>query len=189
MSPLASPGDYTVQMTVGEDVFSMPLTVLKDPSSAGSQGEIEAQFAVILELREEANAVVDLINEAESIRGQLVDLSRLIQGKEGAEEILAAVKELDQVLIDLEMGLTDLRMAGGQDSLRWPRQLFAKLTSLAGYMGGSDFRPTMQQLEVHEGLQGLLRDAQSRLASIRAGELAELNGILVERGTDHIIGG
>ena len=189
VSPLAPPGDYTVQMTVGEDVLSVPLTVRKDPSSAGTQADIEAQFQVILRLREETNVVVDLINEAESIRGQLVELSRLIQGKEGAEEILAAVKELDQVLIDLEMGLTDLRMAGGQDSLRWPRQLLAKLTSLAGYMGGSDFRPTMQQLEVHEGLQGLLRDAQSRLASIRAGELASLNRALVERGVDHIVGG
>ena len=39
-------------------------------------------------------------------------------------------------------------MTGGmafQDTLRWPRQLYAKLNSLAGYVQGTDFAPTAQQ--------------------------------------------
>jgi hypothetical protein len=177
-----------VRLTVGDEVLTAPLTVLKDPASAGSAAEIRAQFQVILQLQEETNAVVDLINEAESIRAQVVDLSGRLVGKDGVAEILAAGRALDEALIDLEMGLTDLRLAGGQDSLRWPRQLLAKLTSLAGYIGGSDFPPTEQQLEVHEGLQKLLADAQGRMETIRGGELAALNRALVDGGFPHIIG-
>jgi len=188
VSPLAPPGQYTVKMTMGEEELTAPLTVLKDPSSAGSEADILNQTGVILQIREEANAVADLINEAESIRAQLVDLKRLIQGKDGTDGILEIAKELDQALIDLEMGLTDLRLGGGQDTLRWPRQLLAKLTSLAGYISGSDFPPTTQQLEVHERLQGLLRDAQARMEEIKSGELARLNGQLDAGGFPNIMG-
>ena len=73
--------------------------------------------------------------------------------------------------------------------MRWPRQLFAKLTSLAGYIGGSDFPPTTQHLEVHERLQGLLVEAQARMGEIRNQELARLNQLLREKGIPNVIGG
>ncbi len=136
--------------------------------------------------------MVDLINEAEVIRAQIVDLKELLKGKEGADEILVAEEALDGALVDLEMGLTDLRLSGGsagQDALRWPRQLYARITSLAGYIGGSDFPPTMQQIEVHEGLKELLRAAESRMVEIRGGELAVLNRMLAEKGIPHVSGG
>ena len=47
----------------------------------------------------------------------------------------------------------------------------------------------MQQMEVHEGLQRLLGEAEARMVEIRRGELAALNQILVEKGIPHIIGG
>jgi hypothetical protein len=192
VSPLAPPGVYTVRLSVGDQEFSVPLTVLKDPSSAGSEEDIRSQFQVILQLREETNQVVDLINEAEWIRVQIVTLKELMRGVEGEDEVVAAAEALDQVLMDLEMGLTDLRLSGGsagQDALRWPRQLLAKLTSLAGYIGSSDFPPTTQQLEVHARLQGLLRDHLDRMDGIRSGELADLNRILTGRGIPHIMSG
>jgi hypothetical protein len=133
---------------------------------------------------------VDLINQAEWVRAQLVTLGELVDGANGEAEIDDAAENLDQALVDLEMGLTDLRLSGGsagQDALRWPRQLYAKLTSLAGYIGSSDFRPTDQHLEVHRRLQGLLTDAQNRMREIREGELATLNDMLTERGIPHII--
>ncbi|MCJ7627787.1 MAG: hypothetical protein MUO50_05295, partial [Longimicrobiales bacterium] len=192
VSPLAPPGEYTLRLRVGDQEFSAPLVVLKDPVSTGSVADIRAQFDVILQLREETNAVVDLINEAEVIRAQIVDLKELLRGKEGADELLVAEEALDEALVDLEMGLTDLRLSGGsagQDALRWPRQLYARITSLAGYIGGSDFPPTMQEIEVYEGLQELLRAAENRMVEIRGGELAALNRMLVEKGIPHVSGG
>jgi hypothetical protein len=189
VSPLAPPGEYTVRLTVGDQEFTQPLTVLKDPNSAGTEAEIQEQFRVILQIRDDADATVDLINEAEVIRAQLVDLKELIRGKDGAEQIVAAADALNVSLIDLEMGLTDLRLSGGQDTLRWPRQLLAKLTSLAGYISGTDFVPTTQQMEVLGRLQGLLSGAQARMAAIKGTELAALNQLLLEMGIGHVIAG
>jgi photosystem II stability/assembly factor-like uncharacterized protein len=191
VAPLAPPGEYVVRLIVGDEEFTQPLVVLKDPSSTGSAADIRTQLTVLLELRDEANAVVDLINEAESVRDQVMRLSERLRDMEGSDDVRAAAKEIDQKLIDFEMTLTDLRMSGGmagQDRLRWPRQLYAKITSLAGYIGGSDFVPTTQQLEVHERLQGLLRDAQSQMRVLREQDIAEFNDLVVEKGILHVGG-
>jgi photosystem II stability/assembly factor-like uncharacterized protein len=188
---LAPPGEYTLRLTVGEAEFTRELTVLKDPNSAGSEADIRAQTAVILQLREEANAVVGLINEAEVIRAQLLRLKERVGGMEAGGEIVQAADGVDERLVQLEMGLTDLRLSGGtagQDRLRWPRQLFAKITSLAGYIAGSDFRPTTQQLEVHGRYQALLSEAEAEMAAVKSGPLAALNQLLEDRGVPHVTG-
>jgi hypothetical protein len=192
VSPLAPPGEYTVQLTVGDQEFNQPLVVLKDPNSTGTEADIREQYVVILELRDNANAVVDLINEAELIRDQVKRLIERVRDRAGTDDIIAAGRELDQKIIDLEMNLTDLRMSGGsagQDRLRWPRQLYAKITSLAGYIGGSDYPPTMQQIEVHDRLKGLLQEYQSQMQAIREQDVAAFNRMLADRGMAGVIAG
>jgi hypothetical protein len=191
VSPLAPPGEYTLRLSVGEEEITQPLTVVKDPNSTGTEADIRAQTEVVLQLREEANEVVGIINGAEIIRSQLVRLKDRMRGRAGAGTILEAADGLDAQLVELEMGLTDLRLSGGmagQDALRWPRQLYAKITSLAGYIGGSDFPPTTQQLEVHRRYQGLLQEARDEMEGIRQGPLAALNRLLTEEGIPHLGG-
>ncbi len=101
------------------------------------------------------------------------------------EDLLAAADTLDQELIDLEMMLFDLRLSGGlsrQDTLRWPRRLYAKLTSLAGYVSGTDHRPTDQHLEVFEQYRGQLDDYWSTVRRLETEDLAALNAELRDRG-------
>jgi photosystem II stability/assembly factor-like uncharacterized protein len=105
VAPLAPPGEYTVRLTVGEEEFNEQLVVLKDPHSAGTEADIREQVSVLLQLRDEANAVVDLINGAESVREQIIRLKDRVSGMDGADEIVAAADELDQKLVDLEMNL------------------------------------------------------------------------------------
>ena len=115
-----------------------------------------------------------------------------VRGREGANDIITAGRELDEKLIDFEMNLTDLRMSGGsagQDRLRWPRQLYAKITSLAGSIGGSDFAPTTQQTEVHERLKDLLREYQAQMQTIREQDIATFNRMLSESGLAGVIVG
>ncbi len=81
-------------------------------------------------------------------------------------------------------------MTGGmafQDTLRWPRQLFAKLTSLAGYVQGTDFAPTAQQVEVHGEYRERLGAAQRSLESLRETARA-LDQALVAAGIGRLSG-
>ena len=138
------------------------------------------------------NSTAALINRIEWTRKGLQDVEARFRDDADFRDVVQAGEALHQALVDLEMRLFDLRLSGGtagQDTIRWPRQLFAKLTSLAGYISGSDFPPTTQQLEVHQRLQDMLRDAERRMGEIRDQELTRLNELLTEKGVPNVIGG
>lgn len=155
--PQAVPGVYTVRLTVDGTVHEQPLEVLMDPSSQGSMAGIRAQHAMQLELRGEVNRVVSAIDSLEVWRAEVAQRG----------ENSALVAELNA----LTHTLYDLRLSGGsagQDGLRWPRQLFAKMTSLGGYISGSDSPPTDQAVEVHVIYQERLREVEAEVARLRA---------------------
>jgi hypothetical protein len=71
--------------------------------------------------------------------------------------------------------------------VRWPRQLFAKLTALAGYISGSDDRPTDQSGEVRDRYRQELTDVLARWREMAGGDLAEFNQLLVRRGLPPVV--
>jgi hypothetical protein len=165
-----------------------PLVLLKDPNSGGSELEIQEQVIMAREIRESVDAVVTLIDEIERIRAQ----SQLVRERNAdhaaAEEIREVGGTLEAELIELEMRLFDVRLTGGtarQDTLRWARRLYARLTSLAGYIAGTDDRPTDQSREVLDMLQSELGDYQRQMVAIRE-DLATFNRLLADRGIDPI---
>jgi len=56
VSLLVLPGTYTVTLTVADEKFTQKLNVLKDPHSAGSENDIQAQTRVQTALFDEMNA-------------------------------------------------------------------------------------------------------------------------------------
>jgi hypothetical protein len=189
---LAAPGAYTVKLTLGETELTQELVVRKDPSSEGSDTEVTAQVETLLEIRENINTVVAMVNEIEWVRKQIRDLDEMLAEKEDVEEILEAGKALDEKLDALEGRFFELRMSGGsarQDTLRWRRRLYSKLTSLAGYIGGSDFPPTTQQMEVYRLYQEQLEESQREINGLREEDIAAFNQILRDKGIPGIIAG
>ncbi|NQW03462.1 MAG: sialidase [Acidobacteria bacterium] len=190
VSPLAPPGHYTFRIKVGDrETQEQPLVVLKDPKSAGSDADIAAQFAMQLELRANQNDVAAVISEAERVRAQLGDLRGLLSGRDDSAEINKQITAIDEKIIDLEMELTDLRLVGGQDTLRYPRQLYAKISSLAGYISGHDFAPTEAHRAVHEMYKESLGTHQQQMNVIRDTDLADFNKMLRDKGIGTVISG
>jgi hypothetical protein len=151
------PGIYTVRLTVDGEVHEQPLEVRMDPSSQGSMAGIRAQHAMQLELRSEVNRVVSAIDSLEVWRAE-------VGRRAETSELMAELNALTHTLYDLRLS----GGSAGQDGLRWPRQLFAKMTSLGGYISGSDFPPTDQSQEVHVIYQERLREVEAEIARLRA---------------------
>jgi hypothetical protein len=169
VTPAAIPGTYTVRLTVNGETYEQPLTLLTDPTSTGSMGGMRAQLAMGLELRDMADRVVELIDALEVERARLLEL-------EASDGLSPAQQARYDELTELEMQLTDLRLTGGQDSLWWGRQLFAKITSLGGYISGSDHGPTDQAVEVQQLYMELLDAAEAAWERLRARIVAEDGG-------------
>ncbi len=195
---LAPPGTYTVRLEVGEETWTQPLAVRKDPHATGTEADLQAQMEVLFDLREMVDRAAGLINEIEWLRKQLGDLEERLDdlpeesphaAGSAAEEVGEAAGALAEQLTELEGRFFDLRLTGrGQDGLRWKRQLYAKLLFLADGLASADYPPTDQQLELFAELSARLADHERRFTEL-AGEVASFNELLREKDLDGLVAG
>ena len=148
MSLMASPGTYTVSLKTGDKVQSQSFTVLKDPNTEGSLGDIAAQKELLDKIRLDYEAISKSVNEAEKMRRQLKDMQPMLSG-DGADQ----AKKLDSLATALENRMIQLKHSGkGQDLIRLPGMLLEKLNYLASTVAIADFKPADQYVEVYEEL-------------------------------------
>lgn len=178
--PREPPGTYTVVLLVdGDEVGRQPLTVLRDPNSAGSLDDILAQRALLDEIIADRNRVTGLVNRIELLRRQILDLRPLLEVREDATEALAAGEVLDAALIEVESQLVQLRNTG-PDGARWPSMIAGRLSYLQGAVETADFPPTDQHAEVARILSDQIDEVEVRLEAVEADELAAFNRLLRE---------
>ncbi|HJP90471.1 MAG TPA: hypothetical protein VJ875_00855 [Pyrinomonadaceae bacterium] len=171
ISILMPPGTYTVKLSAGGQELSQPLIVKKDPNSGGTEADIAAQTSMMLELREDMEIGSRMVNQIESIRAQLLKLDS------GA--LKSAAEDLDKKLIEIEDELIQRKLTGqGQDTVRFPSKLLAKINYLAGGLASGDFGPTKQQREVHALLKQQLSGLRQRLDDVLNKDLPAFKGAI-----------
>lgn len=177
------PGTYTVKMVVAGRTYARELVVHKDPSSAGSEADIRTQAVLLSELHAMSEAVADIIDATEWLRKQISDLREARTADRTFGPLLRNAGELEQRLTALEGQLIELRLTGArQDWLRWPARFYAKLGSLAGSLGSSDFPPTESQAAVQAQYREQLTGYQADLRRILRVDVPALNKILTSKG-------
>jgi photosystem II stability/assembly factor-like uncharacterized protein len=188
LSPLMPPGTYSVTLTAAGQTATENLVVRKDPNTAGTESDIQAQTKTILAVRETMSRTADLINRAEAIRAQIGNVKTFVGDDAAAKELIAAGEELDKKVIAVEERLFNLTATGrGQDFLRMPSQLLEKLAHLADTLQLSDFAPTDQQLEVHRLLSDQAAAAVNDLNSVVAKDVKTFNEMLQRRSIGTVI--
>jgi len=193
LSALVPPGAYTLTLETpvaagSGGTTTRQLTVRKDPNTAGTDADIQAQTTTIREVRDAMNKVADLINRAEAVRAQVGHLKTFIGDDAAAKELIAAGEDLDKKVIAVEQRLFNLNATGrGQDFLRMPSQLMEKLAHLADTLELADFAPTDQQLEVHKLLTDQVSAAATDLNAVVSKDVATLNDMLRRRNVGTII--
>src|SRR5258708_4868677 len=185
---LALPGTYTVTLTVGEEKFTQKLTVLKDPHTASSESDIQAQTRVQTALYDEMNAMSATVNQIESLRAQLVGLGKELGTDDTAKPVRKATDELGEKLAGIEGTLLQLKLTGrGQDDCRWSPMLLQKVNYLSNQLDSSaDFPPTTQQTAVQEELKQRGDKPAHDLQELMGKDLATFNAMLRERNIGNI---
>ncbi|MDE2977011.1 MAG: hypothetical protein OXU63_05765 [Acidobacteriota bacterium] len=194
-SMLAVPGSYRIELVLVEDGdgeeesepnSTVDMEVLLDPDSAASSDDLAAQQTLLVEIRDGIERAAYLMNEAERLRDDLRQLEDRLSDRGSDIEVFEATNQagsLREELREIEGEFFDLRMTGtGQDALRWPRRLYARLTYLARSVGQADARPTDQQTAVWEMLSSQLAEQEDRFGATLAGPLADLNRTLADSG-------
>ena len=179
-----------MKIEVDGQEFIQKLYVKKDPKSAGSEADIQAQVKLFLKVRDNLNNLVDMINQIELIRKQIYDFKALLEGDESAIPVINAGKELDEKFIAVEVNLFQMRLTGGtasQDILTLKAKLHTKISAFAPEIGKSDFKPTVFQYEVNEMHTEKLASLQKQLVELLKKDLPGFTDILREKNISNII--
>jgi hypothetical protein len=180
LSILLPPGNYVVKLSAGGQVLSQPLIVRKDPNSGGTEADIATQTAMMLELQKDVESGSQMVNQIEFMRSQLEKLD--------SPAVKTAADGFEKKLIEIEENLIQLRLTGqGQDAVRWPPKLLAKINYLAGGLASGDFAPTKQQREVQALLNQQLTAVRQRFDEIMKQDLPAFNKLLADNNIKNAI--
>jgi len=179
-SILLPPGNYSVKLLVAGQELSQPLIVKKDPNSGGTDADIAAQNAMMLELWKDIDTAARMINQIEVLRSQLE--------KVDVPAVKSAVDGFDKKLIEIEENLIQRKLTGqGQDAVRWPPKLLTKINYLANGLASGDFGPTKQQREVQALLKQQLAEQKQRMDEVLKQDLPAFNKVLADNNVKIVI--
>lgn len=159
--PLALPGTYTVELSIGIEKWSQKVQVLKDPNTKTTMADAMKQHAFAMQLYNSVKSVLQMIEEIENNRVVLLNITGANQ-----EKAMALEEELWQI----ESKLFDSYQTGSRmDSFRNPVQLLERFLSISkeSQVASGDYPPTDQQLQVFKKLASKLAELKAKFEKIK----------------------
>ena len=186
--PNASPGTYTVRLSVGASTESQPLAVLEDPRLAAGAAELDEQLALMLEMRTALDRIYDGVRTARSLRDQGRALAhRMEEGGHDAAAVRAAAEALAAAATAIENDLMQTKNEADQDVENFPTRVDNQLAYVYGLVGEADARPTAGQRERAADLEKEAASILARLDAVVASEVAGLNALAQADGAAAIV--
>jgi photosystem II stability/assembly factor-like uncharacterized protein len=176
--PLATPGTYTLRLTVDDKVLpERKVEVRPDPRVKISTEELDEQLKLALAVRDELSRVADMANALCSVRAQVKARAKLLQGDKAAGPLLAQGKALLAKLDALEAQLHNPKAQVPYDILaqKGGAKLYSQLTSLLEILKEGDGAPGQGIREVHAEHAKELRRLEAEFQALLKGDLARLN--------------
>ena len=180
VGPLAPPGGYKVQLSVGGQTQTQSFEIVKDPRVEATQGDFDAQFQLLLRVRDRLSETHDAINRLRSVSQQVDEWTRRAEDHPGAEAISEGAAALKEKLSAVGGDLVQADFKGARDRLNLPVRLNAQLAELTSVVGSADFPPTKQAHEVFEDLSSRIGSQLERLQEIMDKDVPEFVNMLHE---------
>ena len=182
--PLTLPGDYSVRLDIGDFSQTQPFTLLLDPRIDTSIEDLEAQFALQMQIRDRLSEVTTAINRCRTLKTMLGGWAGRLDEIDGGGDAASGARELSDKIDAIERKLVQPDLASEGDSLNYREQLWEKLADLVPVVASADAKPTAQSYAVFEKLSGEMDPHLSVLDELIAGDLAALNDALGALGVD-----
>jgi hypothetical protein len=187
IQPVAVPGRYQVRLTAGGQTFTQPFEILRDPRSAATQEDLEAQFRFLLETRDKLTQTHDEIRRIRDVRTQLKEMEKRLAKDEAMKPVVDAAKDLDKKMTAVEEALYQTKNHASEDPLNFPIRLGDKLNGVASSAALGDYRPTAQAVQVRNDLTAAIDVQLTSLHGIWDADLARFNQLAREKGVAAVI--
>jgi photosystem II stability/assembly factor-like uncharacterized protein len=186
--PLALPGKYQVHLTVDGKNQTAAFDVAMDPRVNVSQADLQKQFDLLTQVRDELSRVYDTVNQIQDVRTQIDGLRRRLPDNGSVKPMLTAAVGLDKNLLAVRDDLVQMNIRSNEDSLAFPQRADSKLAGLAIAVGvGTDSAPTEAEYRVFDKLKEQADIAIAHWAEIQKTQLAEFQKMIAGQNIQAIV--
>ncbi len=186
IGPLAMPGNYTVRVDVDGESAEQPFEIVADPRLDVSQDDLQAQFDLLLAIRDKLSEVHESVAHSRDIREQIAAWRGRLAESDGGSDIVTQADAVVEKLEAVEGKLVEARSTGGADVFNYPPMVNRKLASLANSVGFGDARPPQQCFDVYDDLAAYADEHIGELKALWTSDVAELNEGIRASGVDPI---
>lgn len=127
-----------------------------------SQQDLQAQFDLMIKIRDEISAVTDTVNQLRKVRDQVDAAAKQAQGRPGVQE---AATKLDAALFGVESNLVRM-IDPAHPVFVPPKTVNLRLAELTTVVDSADGVPTQQSYDVFNLLSQQYTDALNQLKPI-----------------------
>ncbi len=185
--PVAVPGNYQVRLTVRGKSFTQPLEVKGDPRIKVEQADLQKQFDLLLQIRDQVSKVDEAINQMNSVKKQIDDLEKRLPKDDHGKAVRGAAKALIQKIDPIQDALIQSKAKSSQDVLNYPIRLNNELVALAGSVSSADAAPTQQSFEVFDLLKQRSDQQVAKWDELVKADLANFNQLVRQQEVPAII--
>ena len=195
VGPVAPPGKYTMRLTVDGESYTQPLEIVRDPSSTGSDADLQSAAKLQLRIRDGISSAADMVNQLEWMRKQLDDVQKMLRADRGKAELLRSVQNMEQKMQDVEYKLVSKALTTSDDkyfiaaykiyfNLLW---LNGEVGTGAGDVaGGADFGPTDTAKNLSDMIEKDLTAVRAEYRTLMDKDVPAFNRTLVAGGATPI---
>ncbi|MDA1348078.1 MAG: glycosyl hydrolase [Chloroflexi bacterium] len=184
--PLSLPGTYEVRLEVGGHAQSQSFELLSDPRITATRQDLEAQFALLVQIRDKLSETNEAVSQVRRIRSQVEQWVERVDGQDSRSALSRAADGLNVKLSAIESELMHTAITGRLDAIAYPARLNAKLSALAKVVAGADGRPTTQSYDVFDELSARVDGQLGELKEVVDSDLTAFTGLVGKLGVPAI---
>ncbi len=186
--PLAMPGKYQVRLTVDGKSQTAPFEVALDPRVYVSLADLQKQFDLLIQVRDELSRVYDTVNQIQDVRTQMDGLRKRLPDNNAVKPTLTAADALDKKMLLVRDDLAQMKIRSNEDSLAYPQRVDSELSGLAIAVGaGTDSAPTEAEYQVFDKLKRQADISIAHWAEIQRNELADFEKMMAGQNIQAIV--
>ena len=137
-----SPGEYTLRLTLEEDISETKVVILKNPKVNTSTSDFIEQQQLLNTIEDAIRDIHESVNSMRSAKSQLKSYNKLLKDHKETEALLEMSKTLIERIENWENNLIQPDQKTFQDVINFHNQLNAELLSLKGYIDTAEPKVT-----------------------------------------------
>jgi len=185
-APMAVPGEYEVVLTVDDERYSKPFTIIPDGNSETDLAGMQRQFDFITDVNNTVDKAHKSIKKIRKINTQLEAFQKQYKEDEAIKDLVEKAKKLSTSFSEIEKTLYQTKNKSGQDPLNFPIRLTNKLAHLNSLVGMDDFPPTQQDIAVKNELSGQINAELIKFDQLISEEISAFNAAFNQKKLNYL---